>query len=152
MFHRLTRIRLQRAIYFCLHRGSFPENNAERQPQFQGQKTRAQHFRRKLYVRQNPVPSLQNGTLFYVNALCFCEIDDLSRNVMFGVSKLARPVVPIHNLIFRHRTQCLLQLGYATLSTPLAPKIMQPLVSGQAFLFARPLSVVSALRLERMRY
>src|SRR5438132_12740908 len=30
----LTRIRLQLAIYFCLHRGSLPENTAGRQPRF----------------------------------------------------------------------------------------------------------------------
>ena len=30
----LTRIRLQRAIYLCLRRGSLPENDAERQPRF----------------------------------------------------------------------------------------------------------------------
>jgi hypothetical protein len=33
-----TRIRLQLAIYFCLHRGSLPENTARRQPRFRGQK------------------------------------------------------------------------------------------------------------------
>src|SRR5436190_24010620 len=32
----LTRIRLQLAIYFCLHRGSLPENTAGRQALFQG--------------------------------------------------------------------------------------------------------------------
>jgi hypothetical protein len=30
----LTRIRLQHAIYFCLHRGSLPENTAGDQPGF----------------------------------------------------------------------------------------------------------------------
>jgi hypothetical protein len=32
----LTRIRLQPAIYFFLHRGSLPENTARRQALFQG--------------------------------------------------------------------------------------------------------------------
>ena len=50
LYH-LTRIRLQRAIYFCLHRGSLPENTAGRQPRFRG-KTCAQNFRKKLYVRR----------------------------------------------------------------------------------------------------
>src|SRR5438093_13479740 len=36
----LTRIRLQLAIYFCLHRGSLPENTARRQPRFPGQTPR----------------------------------------------------------------------------------------------------------------
>jgi hypothetical protein len=30
----LSRIRLQPAIYFCLHRGSLPKNTAGRQPRF----------------------------------------------------------------------------------------------------------------------
>jgi len=34
MFHRLTRIRLQRAIYFCLHRGSLSKNTARGQSRF----------------------------------------------------------------------------------------------------------------------
>jgi hypothetical protein len=33
---RLTRIRLHRTIYFCLHRGSLPETTAEGQPRFGG--------------------------------------------------------------------------------------------------------------------
>lgn len=37
---RLTRIRLQPALYLCLHRGSLPENTAGRQPRFRG-KTQA---------------------------------------------------------------------------------------------------------------
>jgi len=37
--HHLTRIRVQLAIYFCLHRGSLPENSAERQPRVRGGKT-----------------------------------------------------------------------------------------------------------------
>ena len=49
---RLTRIRLQTAIYFCLHRWSLPGNTEQRQRQFRG-KTCAQNFRKKLYVRKN---------------------------------------------------------------------------------------------------
>jgi hypothetical protein len=37
---RLTRIRLQSAIYFWLYRGSLPENTARRQPRFWGQNPR----------------------------------------------------------------------------------------------------------------
>ena len=36
----LTRIRLKRAIYFCLHEGSLPENTAERQPRFTAENSR----------------------------------------------------------------------------------------------------------------
>jgi hypothetical protein len=42
----LTRIRLQLAIHFCLHRGSLPENSAGRQPRFR-RKTPALKFSRK---------------------------------------------------------------------------------------------------------
>src|SRR5580765_3979471 len=34
----LTGIRRQRAIYFCLHRGSLPENTTGRQPRFRAAK------------------------------------------------------------------------------------------------------------------
>jgi hypothetical protein len=42
----LTRIRLQSAIYFCLHRGSLPENTAGRQTRF-GAKPALKNFRKK---------------------------------------------------------------------------------------------------------
>src|SRR5262249_3126983 len=48
----LTRIRPQLAIYFCLHRGSVPENTAGGQPRFRGE-IDVRKFRKKLYVRQN---------------------------------------------------------------------------------------------------
>src|SRR5204863_422093 len=48
----LTRIRLQRAIHFCLHRGSLPENTPGRQPRFAA-KPEPKNFRKKLYVRWN---------------------------------------------------------------------------------------------------
>src|SRR5437899_12347199 len=45
----LTRIRLQPAIHFCLHRGSLPENTAGRQPR-SGAKPTLKNFRKKLYM------------------------------------------------------------------------------------------------------
>jgi hypothetical protein len=45
----LTRIRLQLAIYFCLHGGSLPENTAGAQPRFRG-KILPGKFRKKLHV------------------------------------------------------------------------------------------------------
>ena len=43
----LTKIRLQSAIYFCLHAGSLPENTAGRQSRF-GAKPAPKDFRKKL--------------------------------------------------------------------------------------------------------
>src|SRR5438874_2508955 len=48
----LTRIRLQRAIYFCLHRDSLPENTAGGQPRF-GAKPAPKNFCKILYVIKN---------------------------------------------------------------------------------------------------
>ena len=49
----LTRIRLQPAIYFCLHAGSLRENTAGRQPRFLS-KPRAGDFRKKTICQLNP--------------------------------------------------------------------------------------------------
>ena len=44
--HGLNRIRLQLAIYSCLHSGSLPENTAGDQPQILGPKTALKKFRK----------------------------------------------------------------------------------------------------------
>jgi len=51
-FH-LTRTRLQRAIYFCLHTGSLPENTAGRRPRF-GAKPVPKNFRKNYMSYKNP--------------------------------------------------------------------------------------------------
>src|SRR5712671_6886156 len=50
---RLTRIRRQFVVYFCLLRGSLPGNTAGRQRD-SGTKAAPNNFRQKLYVRSNP--------------------------------------------------------------------------------------------------
>jgi hypothetical protein len=54
VFIGLTRIRLQLAIYFCLHGGSLPEKAAGRQRN-SGATAVPKNFRKKLYVSQNRV-------------------------------------------------------------------------------------------------
>ena len=52
MRFRLTRIRLQRAIYFCLRKGEFARKHC-RTSNSVSDKTGAQKFGKKLYLRQN---------------------------------------------------------------------------------------------------
>jgi hypothetical protein len=54
----LTRIRLQPAISFCLHRGSLPENTTQRQPRFRSNPC-AKISGKNLYVTQNRAVVLQ---------------------------------------------------------------------------------------------
>jgi len=58
----LTRIRLQSAIYFCLHAGSLPENTARRQPQFEA-KLAAKIF------RQKTICQTKSGALGFIDRL-----------------------------------------------------------------------------------
>ena len=55
---RLTRIRQHLAIYFCLHRGSLPEDTAKRQPQF----------------RDNTRPEFLRKTICQLKLHSFCNV------------------------------------------------------------------------------
>ena len=111
----LTRIRLQPAIYFCLHRGSLPENTAGRQPRLGAKNPRPQDFVKNC-ISAKPAAPLCN---VHITATL---LGAKNPNCSFGIRESRRRSRPSHQGAALHQTQCDAPTGVLVMAASSAPR------------------------------